>query len=137
MTSDPHTVARELGSLLKDLSHPDRISIVQLLATHGACTVGEIAGALQLTSTRASQHLAVLRASRLVSEQPDGRRRIYRVASPRIAAWLANGVEFVAHNLAPVNTKQVDSVRRSWLGAIGSAARQRVQGSAGTSLEHA
>jgi DNA-binding transcriptional ArsR family regulator len=124
MTANRHDVARELGGLMKDLAHPDRISIIQLLGSHGSRTVSEIADALNISSTRVSQHLAVLRGSRLVEEQPRGRQRIYSLASPRLAMWLVNGVEFVAGNVAKVTDAQVDAVRRSWLGAFRSTPAQ-------------
>ena len=58
-------VARELSGLLKVLSHPDRILIIQLLATRGEHSVGSIAETLDLPQARVSQHLAMLLNNRL------------------------------------------------------------------------
>jgi DNA-binding transcriptional ArsR family regulator len=111
-------VARELGSLLKVLSHPDRILIIQLLATRGEHSVGSIAGQLNLPPTRISQHLSVLRSNRLVDEKRAGRERIYSLASDRLARWLVDGVDFVAGNVGNVTEEQVEDARNLWLSAF-------------------
>jgi DNA-binding transcriptional ArsR family regulator len=125
MRKNRQTVARELGGFLKDLGHPDRISIIQLLDTHGPQTVSAIAGQLGLTATRVSQHLSVLRASRVVEEQPKGRERIYRLVSPQLASWLISGLDFVAANLAEVTDEHLETLRRNWVRAFQSGQEQR------------
>lgn len=125
MGKGPQNVARELGGFLKDLGHPDRISIIQLLDTHGPQSVGAIAAQLGLTATRVSQHLSVLRASRVVEEQPNGRERIYRLVSPQLASWLIDGIDFVAGKLAEVTDEHVEFVRGSWVRAFQPGSEQR------------
>jgi DNA-binding transcriptional ArsR family regulator len=111
-------VARELGGLLKVLSHEDRILIVQLLASRGEHSVSSIASGLDLPDTRVSQHLAVLRAQRVVTEERRGRHRIYTLAFPEMAQWLVGGVDFVAGLVAEVTQNQVDDARQLWEGAF-------------------
>lgn len=114
-------VARELGALLKVLSHPDRILIIQLLATRGEHSVGSIAETLDLPQARVSQHLAMLRNNRLVEETAYGRERIYDLATNRLAWWLVDGVDFVAGNITHVTQDQVDDARNLWVGAFADA----------------
>jgi DNA-binding transcriptional ArsR family regulator len=47
--------------------------------------VGELARGLRVTQPAVSQHLAVLRAARLVRSRPDGQRRLYRIDLEGIA----------------------------------------------------
>lgn len=109
-------VARELGALLKVLSHPDRIQIIQLLATHGEHSVNSIADKLDLPQTRVSQHLSELRNKRLVLEKPDGRVRYYSLTSESLAWWLVDGVSFIAGNVHEVTDAQIEDARNLWVG---------------------
>lgn len=108
-------VARELGDMLGVLSHPERILIVQLLATRGQHRVGDIAATLDMPEARTSQHLARLRSQRIVAfERTAGRERHYRLANPAIAWWLVQGVEFVAGRVNEATAVQIHEARRLW-----------------------
>jgi DNA-binding transcriptional ArsR family regulator len=75
---------------LSALGDPSRRAIFERLADAPA-SVGEIASALPVTRSAVSQHLRVLKEAGLVSETPDGTRRIYRLDPAGIAAirdWL-------------------------------------------------
>ena len=111
-------VARELGSLMKVLAHPDRIMIVQLLASRGEHSVSSIAEQLALPQTRVSQHLSVLRGKRLVEERRMGRTRLYDLSSQRLAWWLVEGVNFIAGNIGEVTDAQIEDARNLWVGAF-------------------
>ena len=111
-------VAKELGELLKVLSHPDRIQIVQLLAARGEHSVNSIAEALDLPGTRISQHLAALRVYRLVEEQSVGRQRIYRLTPQNLAEWLVGGVDFVVGRIGDVTQGQADDAKHLWLASF-------------------
>lgn len=107
-------VARELGALMRVLSHQDRILIIQLLAAHGEHDVSSIAQGLDLPDTRVSQHLSVLRTQRIVKEERRGRQRFYSLAMPDMATWLLDGVDFVAGLVAEVTQTQVNDARTMW-----------------------
>lgn len=75
---------------LSALGDPSRRAIFERLAT-SAASVGEIAATMPVTRSAVSQHLRVLKEAGLVSETPDGTRRIYRLDPSGIAAvrdWL-------------------------------------------------
>ncbi len=72
------------------LGDPTRRAIFERLAEHPAA-VGELAAGLPVSRPAVSQHLRVLKEAGLVTETPDGTRRIYRLDPRGIGAmrdWL-------------------------------------------------
>jgi DNA-binding transcriptional ArsR family regulator len=67
------------------LGDPTRRTIFEQLA-RGPKPVGELAGALPVSRPAVSQHLRVLKAAGLVTERPEGTRRVYRVDPDGIGA---------------------------------------------------
>ncbi|MHA7871427.1 MAG: ArsR/SmtB family transcription factor [Hyphococcus sp.] len=103
---------------MRVLSHPDRIQIVQLLAASGEHSVANIAEGLDIPTTRVSQHLATLKAYRLVDERTDGRYRIYQLTVKGIAPWLVAGVDFVVDRYDEVSQEQGEDAKRLWVEAF-------------------
>lgn len=110
-------VAKELGALLGVLAHPARLQIVEELGLR-ECDVNSLAGVLGISHSGVSQHLSLLRAHRLVSEQRKGRHVLYRLQRPEIAVWLVQGLEFLAEPAADTENRRqmMDSVRAFWSG---------------------
>jgi ArsR family transcriptional regulator len=71
------------GHLFGALSNPTRLRIVELLRD-GDRTVNEIAVALGISQSGASQHLAILTRAGVLVAAPRGSTRHYRVRGPRI-----------------------------------------------------
>ena len=72
------------------LGDPTRRAIYERVLSKPAC-VGELARGLPVSRPAVSQHLRVLKEAGLVTETPDGARRIYRLDPRGIAAmreWL-------------------------------------------------
>jgi DNA-binding transcriptional ArsR family regulator len=72
------------------LGDPTRRAIFERLAARPSA-VGDLAAGLPVSRPAVSQHLRVLKDAGLVSETPDGTRRIYRLDPRGIAAmrdWL-------------------------------------------------
>ena len=72
------------------LADPTRRTIFERVAQRPSA-VGELASGLPVSRPAVSQHLKVLKEARLVSETPEGTRRIYRLDPRGIAAmrdWL-------------------------------------------------
>lgn len=72
------------------LGDPTRRAIFERLAAQPSA-VGDLARGLPVSRPAVSQHLRVLKQAGLVSETPDGTRRIYRIDPRGIAAmrdWL-------------------------------------------------
>ena len=99
---------------MRAVSHPDRIQIIQLLAASREHSVASIAESLSLPPTRVSQHLATLKAYRLVEECSDGRYRIYILTVPQLAHWLVDGVDFVIDRYDEVSPEQGEEAKRLW-----------------------
>lgn len=111
-------VAKHLGELMRVISHPDRIQIIQLLAAAGEHSVASIGQELALPATRISQHLSTLKAYRLVDERSEGRHRIYSLTIKDIAPWLVDGVDFVVDRYEEVTPEQGEDAKRLWLDAF-------------------
>lgn len=75
-----HTVSVDANGVraLSALADPTRRAVFETLS-QGARSVGDLAAAVGVTSSAASQHLRVLRAARLVGMQRDGNRHLYRL----------------------------------------------------------
>lgn len=111
---------RELAKLYAVLAHPDRICIVEELRA-GERDVNSLKVALGLTHARVSQHLANLRAARLVDERRQGRHVLYRLANPELARWIARGLDFIAAELVQAQAIRgaVAEARTLWLAPDG------------------
>ena len=93
------------ADMLKALAHPTRLKILELLCDGERC-VCEIEPALGRRQPNISQHLAILRASRLVEARKDGVRMIYRVTDRRVFQAL--------DLLTTVSQSQADEARRAF-----------------------
>lgn len=87
--------AVELAELLAALAHPHRIRLIEELRS-GEVDVHHLVVALGLPQTRVSQHLAVLRAHRIVVDRREGRHVFYHLADPALAGWLTQGLDWIS-----------------------------------------
>lgn len=108
--------AQELGELMRALAHPQRIMIIEHLRD-GARDVSSMAAWLDVSTSRISQHLSVLRAHHLVRERREGRHVFYSLVAPELAAWLANGLSFVEAEIWDTAERYAacEQARQIWL----------------------
>lgn len=85
---DPHV--RAVTSFAREVADPVRLTVLELLATEGPLTMSRIADNLELPAPRLGNHLARLRAARLVTVQHAGRHAIYRVAGRHVVEALSS-----------------------------------------------
>ena len=71
----------EAAHVLKVLSHPHRMRIVELLMSEDH-SVGELAEALEMAPAAVSQHLSKMRAHGVLSAERLDRQVYYRVVNP-------------------------------------------------------
>jgi ArsR family transcriptional regulator len=71
------------SEICKILSNPRRLRILHELR-HGEMTVGELASATRLKQANVSQHLALMRLGKMVTERRVGNTVFYRIADERI-----------------------------------------------------
>lgn len=123
---DRDNIAQELASVFKILAHRDRILIVETLRFREV-GVTQLAEALNLGATRVSQHLALMRAHRMVEERRDGRRVLYSLAQSDLAHWITDGLQFVEARAAAdrINSRVVNTVRQEWV--VGDDGRDGVE----------
>lgn len=106
-------VARELSEIFKVIAHPDRIRLIEELRS-GEMDVNSLAETLDLTGSRVSQHLSLLRAHRIVEERRDGRRHFYALVQPQIADWIVDGLDFLEGRASAVSAHSIMDARRLW-----------------------
>jgi DNA-binding transcriptional ArsR family regulator len=106
-------VSRELADLFKLLAHADRLRLIEELRL-GEKDVNGLAAALGLPATRVSQHLALLRAHRLVEDRRAGRSHFYSLSQPHLAAWIVEALQFVDIRNRLDEAEHIDRVRALW-----------------------
>ena len=92
----PHrkVIADEMASFLSALSHPDRVCIC-LELQGGELEVSALRQSLEISPSRLSQHLGLLKSHHIVRERKEGRRVLYCLARPSLGPWLMQGMEFI------------------------------------------
>lgn len=90
-------LTKEMAELLGVLAHPHRIRIVQELR-HGEMDVNSLQAVLEVSHSRVSQHLSVMRTHRIVAERRDGRHVFYHLVQADLPAWLSQGMEFLGQS---------------------------------------
>ncbi len=107
--------ARKLGEFLAAIAHPRRIQIIEELRG-GEKDVGTLQKTLGVSHSNVSQHLATLRAQRVVSEHREGRHVRYRLREMRLARWLVDGMQFLPDVAMEADqVKQaLRNARRAW-----------------------
>ncbi len=106
-------VAKELAEIFRIIAHPDRIRLIEELRS-GEQSVNSLIDALDLPGPRISQHLALMRAHKLVEERRDGRNHIYRLVQPQIAQWIVEGIDFLEGRQSGLPQAAITSVKRLW-----------------------
>jgi DNA-binding transcriptional ArsR family regulator len=84
-------------SLYGCLAEGTRLTVLKRLAEAGPASVSDLVEATGKEQSNVSHHLRQLRECGLVVGEPDGRRRLYRLAHPRLADLLREGAELVDH----------------------------------------
>ena len=79
---------REAAALLKALSHPIRLQILQVLAEHGEACVCHLECVLGRRQAYISQQLSRLRETGMVADRREGLNVFYRLADPAVPPLL-------------------------------------------------
>lgn len=98
----------EQAGIFKCLSHPIRISILQILSHDEAC-VCHMEAVLGVRQSYLSQQLSVLRENGLITDRKDGRIVYYQLENPHIlnvldsVTALIPEIKLIPFNLRPEN----------------------------------
>lgn len=114
---DRSTIAtEELARLLSTLSHRHRILIIEELR-HEEKDVSSLSALLEISASRVSQHLGLLKSHHIVKERRCGRHVYYHLVEPEIAQWLATGLRFVESEISDISKVHdaVEHTRAAWL----------------------
>ena len=108
-------VAKELAEIFKVIAHPDRIRLIEELRIEER-DVNTLHERLELPAPRVSQHLALLRAHRIVEERREGRHVFYHLTQPSMADWIIDGANFIEMRASSgsENRKNVNKARKLW-----------------------
>jgi len=98
---------RDKADLLRVLSHPTRLAILEGLS-QGAKCVSDIQDLLDVPQANVSQHLLALRRDRIVDYHEDGKLRCYYITRPLLVKALLRFLD----GEYPVVVRSVKSVRR-------------------------
>ena len=93
--NDTDQPVEQLADLFHLLGDATRLRIV-IACLAQPTAVGEIAGALSLSSSLVSHHLRLLRAARIVKAERQGKQVFYSAADAHISSLLANMFEHIA-----------------------------------------
>lgn len=83
-----HANASEAVNVLRALSNETRLMVLCHLGD-GEMSVGELNDAVGMSQSALSQHLARLRADRLVETRREAQSIYYRIADPRVSALVS------------------------------------------------
>ena len=118
-------VAKEMANFLGVLAHPHRVRIIQELRS-GEMDVNTLQSILEVSHSRVSQHLSVLRSHRIVSERREGRHVFYRLQQPSMAKWILDGLLFLDHEQEMSREIQRDYLMMLLLGSMSAEERLAV-----------
>ena len=99
-TTFPNEEITDIADFFKVFGDNTRIKILFMLAETGEANVNTISTTLGISQSVTSQHLKLLRVSRLVRWRKDGKNVVYKLNDDHIAKILNLGVEHYEETLA-------------------------------------
>ena len=97
----PEEQIDSVSNLFSLLSHPVRVKILWLLKRKQSSNVQEIQKELNISQSNVSQHLALLRTNKLVTEERKGKEVHYSLAaSKKISRVLESALHLIIYQLA-------------------------------------
>lgn len=86
-------VFKSVSDFFNLLSNPDRVKIIGLLLKR-EMDVNEIHESLEISQSRVSQHLKLLKLNHLVEERREGKHVYYHVKDPRVSRVIESVIQF-------------------------------------------
>jgi len=105
-------IFRMQAEILKALAHPVRLEVLHLLGRREV-PFGELQLALGITKANLSQHLAVLRKARIVTDRRRGVNALYRLAYPEIEEACYGVGQALARQMRQVGREASALLRRT------------------------
>jgi DNA-binding transcriptional ArsR family regulator len=99
------------AEICRALAHPVRLEALHLLGS-GKMSFGDLLKGMDVSKTKLSQHLAVLRRARIVSAFRDGRCIFYHLTYPEIEAACEAVTRVLTQHLAETQNETSVLLRR-------------------------
>ena len=112
------------AQFFRTLGHPARVRVLELLRD-GEMTVGQLQAELNLDSSGASQHLAVMRRQGILEARKEGTSVHYSVRDPRVFQLLESARQVIGSHLEEANALLGELGEETTSTAAGSAAKSR------------
>ncbi|MGH0516732.1 transcriptional regulator [Bacillus mycoides] len=78
------TIYKKNAEILKVISHPIRIKVIEVLVQRGECSVNQIVDILGIPQSTTSQHLAKMKAQKMVKCRRKGLENYYSASDKNI-----------------------------------------------------
>lgn len=85
---------RENETFFSSLGDVTRLKILKVIGDEELCSC-EVMAALDLTQPTTSHHLGILERAGVLSSRREGKWVFYRIATPRIKAWLTKTLDMM------------------------------------------
>jgi DNA-binding transcriptional ArsR family regulator len=85
---------RESEEFFSALGDTTRLKMLRIIGPEELCSC-EVMAALDLTQPTTSHHLGILERAGILSSRRNGKWVFYRMASPRVQAWLTRSYDLV------------------------------------------
>lgn len=110
-----NTVIKSVGDLFDVLSHVDRIRIITLLKNK-EMDVNELHEALEISQSRTSQHLKLLKFSSIVVERKEGKHVFYKLKNQNISKIMQTALQFQLYACAaePETVNLITGLLSNW-----------------------
>ena len=98
----PMARATTTSDVFNAIAEPRRRQIIETLARHEPCSVGELVEIIELPQPSVSKHLGVLREVGLVVASDEGRHRLYRLDATQLTPvrdWINSFEQFWSQQL--------------------------------------
>jgi DNA-binding transcriptional ArsR family regulator len=108
-------VIKSVGDFFEVLSHPDRIRIIDLLKDR-EMDVNELHEMLEISQSRTSQHLKLLKFNSIVEERKDGKHVYYKLKNKNITKVMQTALQFqlVAFSAEPETVHLISDLLMNW-----------------------
>lgn len=84
----PMETLREVAPVLRAVSHPVRLRIIEVLENGCEATVSELANAAELPQAQTSQQLAILKSHQVIEGRREGQHVHYRLVQAHVCQIL-------------------------------------------------
>lgn len=108
-------VIKSIGSFFDILSHPDRIRIIDLLKEK-EMDVNELHETLEISQSRTSQHLKLLKYHSIVEERKEGKHVFYKLKNKNITKVIQTALQFQMLTMTtdPETVQAISDLLMNW-----------------------